>query len=294
MCWGMNPLLPKAKPYVAASHTAMYLTRKLKLGQTDQLDALARRAGDLWSTVAKWHGRFVRRQSYWLGANPVRWTFLRLRAKSQSALRSGGTATGTSFGVSTRSKKRTSRKAPRPPESISERSIWRRYTPERSLGPSTAERFGACVGNRTAAEHALTRRSTGKNTAADVRAPSSPAAARSRRVASPLPMSSVSASSPPRRSLADRTPCAPRSAARPSLARYLTARYPTAYHPLDRYPSGRYPTGHYPTVLYSSRSTSPRSSTRRVNGVGESRGMTSRGMSSASSSSAVKRQFVQL
>ena len=44
----------------------MYLTRKLKLGRTDQLDALARRAGNLWSTAAKWHWRFVRRQGYWL------------------------------------------------------------------------------------------------------------------------------------------------------------------------------------------------------------------------------------
>ncbi|WP_259252314.1 RNA-guided endonuclease InsQ/TnpB family protein [Salinibacter ruber] len=44
----------------------MYLTRKLKLGRTDQLDRLARRAGDLWSTVAKWHWRFVGRQGYWL------------------------------------------------------------------------------------------------------------------------------------------------------------------------------------------------------------------------------------
>ncbi|WP_259066491.1 RNA-guided endonuclease InsQ/TnpB family protein [Salinibacter ruber] len=44
----------------------MYLTRKLKLGKTDQLDRLARRAGDLWSTVAKWHWRFVDRQGYWL------------------------------------------------------------------------------------------------------------------------------------------------------------------------------------------------------------------------------------
>ena len=44
----------------------MYLTRKLKLGRTDQLDRLARRAGDLWSTVAKWHWRFVDRQGYWL------------------------------------------------------------------------------------------------------------------------------------------------------------------------------------------------------------------------------------
>lgn len=44
----------------------MYLTRKLKLGRTEQLDRLARRAGDLWSTVAKWHWRFVDRQGYWL------------------------------------------------------------------------------------------------------------------------------------------------------------------------------------------------------------------------------------
>lgn len=44
----------------------MYLTRRLKLGRTDQLDRLARRAGTLWSTVAKWHWRFVDRQGYWL------------------------------------------------------------------------------------------------------------------------------------------------------------------------------------------------------------------------------------
>ena len=44
----------------------MYLTRTLKLGRPDQLDRLARRAGDLWSTVAKWHWRFVDRQGYWL------------------------------------------------------------------------------------------------------------------------------------------------------------------------------------------------------------------------------------
>ena len=44
----------------------MYLTRKLKLGRTDQLDRLARRAGSLWSTVVKWHWRFVDRQGYWL------------------------------------------------------------------------------------------------------------------------------------------------------------------------------------------------------------------------------------
>ena len=43
-----------------------YLTRNLKLGRTDQLDRLARRAGNLWSTVAKWHWRFVDRQGYWL------------------------------------------------------------------------------------------------------------------------------------------------------------------------------------------------------------------------------------
>jgi len=50
----------------AVRQNAMYLTRKLKLGRTDQLDRLARRAGDLWSTVAKWHWRFVDRQGYWL------------------------------------------------------------------------------------------------------------------------------------------------------------------------------------------------------------------------------------
>jgi hypothetical protein len=50
----------------AVRQNAMYLTRKLKLGRTGQLDRLARRAGELWSTVAKWHWRFVDRQGYWL------------------------------------------------------------------------------------------------------------------------------------------------------------------------------------------------------------------------------------
>ncbi|MCS4191790.1 putative transposase [Salinibacter ruber] len=50
----------------AVRQNAMYLTRKLKLGRTDQLDRLTRRAGHLWSTVAKWHWRFVDRQGYWL------------------------------------------------------------------------------------------------------------------------------------------------------------------------------------------------------------------------------------
>jgi putative transposase len=44
----------------------MYLTRKLKLGSTNKLDRLARRSGELWSTIAKWHWRFVDRQDYWL------------------------------------------------------------------------------------------------------------------------------------------------------------------------------------------------------------------------------------
>lgn len=43
----------------------MYLTRKLKLGRTKQLDRLAGRSGMLWSQVAKWHWRFVRRQGHW-------------------------------------------------------------------------------------------------------------------------------------------------------------------------------------------------------------------------------------
>jgi len=44
----------------------MSLMRERKLGRTNQLDDLARRAGNLWSTVAKWHWRFVRRQGDWL------------------------------------------------------------------------------------------------------------------------------------------------------------------------------------------------------------------------------------
>jgi hypothetical protein len=72
---GPANLLPKAfeyethglsRPSGRSEKNAMYLTRKLKLGRSDQLDRLARRAGGLWSTIAKWHWRFVRRQGYWL------------------------------------------------------------------------------------------------------------------------------------------------------------------------------------------------------------------------------------
>jgi putative transposase len=55
----------------------MYLTRKLKLGKADQLDRLARRAGALWSTVAKWHWRFVDRQGYWLSKRQVQKMYCR-------------------------------------------------------------------------------------------------------------------------------------------------------------------------------------------------------------------------
>ncbi|MCS4044797.1 putative transposase [Salinibacter ruber] len=65
--WGhMNLSVPGLFSPSAVRQNAMYLTRKLKLGRTDQLDRLARRAGKLWSTVAKWHWRFVDRQGYWL------------------------------------------------------------------------------------------------------------------------------------------------------------------------------------------------------------------------------------
>jgi hypothetical protein len=48
----------------------MYLTRKLKLGRTNQLDALTRRAGDPWSTVAKWHWRKKRKSGSYEGLRP--------------------------------------------------------------------------------------------------------------------------------------------------------------------------------------------------------------------------------
>ena len=43
----------------------MYITRKLKLGKTDQLDRLAERSGALWSAIVKWHWRFAGRQGHW-------------------------------------------------------------------------------------------------------------------------------------------------------------------------------------------------------------------------------------
>ncbi len=62
----MNLSVPGLFSPSAVRQNAVHLTRKLKLGRTDRLDRLARRAGDLWSTVAKWHWRFVDRQGYWL------------------------------------------------------------------------------------------------------------------------------------------------------------------------------------------------------------------------------------
>lgn len=62
----------------------MYLTRKLKLGKPEQLGRLTERTGALWSAVAKWHWRFVRRQGHW----PSKPALQRWLCKGQEGLHS--------------------------------------------------------------------------------------------------------------------------------------------------------------------------------------------------------------
>jgi hypothetical protein len=49
----------------------LYTVRRLKIGRTEQMDALARAAGDLYSQVVVWCWRTVRRKDLWLKAKQL-------------------------------------------------------------------------------------------------------------------------------------------------------------------------------------------------------------------------------
>jgi putative transposase len=66
----------------------LYTVRRLKIGHTDQMDALARAAGDLYSQVVLWFWRTVRHKDLWLKAKHLmRWlTSTLLHAHSSDAV----------------------------------------------------------------------------------------------------------------------------------------------------------------------------------------------------------------
>jgi putative transposase len=65
-----------------------YTVRRLKIGRTEQMDALARAAGDLYSQVVVWFWRTVRHKDLWLKAkHMMRWlTSALLHAHSSDAV----------------------------------------------------------------------------------------------------------------------------------------------------------------------------------------------------------------
>src|SRR5436305_15298552 len=65
-----------------------YTVRRLKIGRTEQMDALARAAGDLYSQVVVWFWRTVRHKKLWLNAKHLmRWlTSALLHAHSSDAV----------------------------------------------------------------------------------------------------------------------------------------------------------------------------------------------------------------
>src|SRR5919202_2058120 len=66
----------------------LYTVRRLKIGRTEQMDALARAAGHLYSQVVVWFWRTVRRKDLWLKAKHLlRWlTSALLHAHSSDAV----------------------------------------------------------------------------------------------------------------------------------------------------------------------------------------------------------------
>jgi putative transposase len=66
----------------------LYTVRKVKIGRTEQMDALARAAGDLYSQVVVWFWRTVRHKDLWLKAKHLmRWlTSALLHAHSSDAV----------------------------------------------------------------------------------------------------------------------------------------------------------------------------------------------------------------
>src|SRR5919201_6767364 len=66
----------------------LYTVRRLKIGHTEQMDALARAAGELYSQVVVWFWRTVRHKDLWLKARHLmRWlTSALLHAHSSDAV----------------------------------------------------------------------------------------------------------------------------------------------------------------------------------------------------------------
>src|SRR3989440_10425059 len=66
----------------------LYRVRRLKIGRTEQMDALARAAGELYSQVVVWFWRTVRHKDLWLKAKHLmRWlTSALLHAHSSDAV----------------------------------------------------------------------------------------------------------------------------------------------------------------------------------------------------------------
>jgi putative transposase len=65
-----------------------YTVRRLKIGRTEQMDALARAAGELYSQVVVWFWRTVRHKDLWLKARHLmRWlTSTLLHAHTSDAI----------------------------------------------------------------------------------------------------------------------------------------------------------------------------------------------------------------
>ena len=72
----------------ASAVSRVYVVRRLKIGRTEQMDALARAAGTLYSQVVVWFWRTVRHKDLWLKAKHLmRWlTSALLHAHSSDAV----------------------------------------------------------------------------------------------------------------------------------------------------------------------------------------------------------------
>src|SRR5207248_2427345 len=72
----------------ASAMSKQYTVRTLKIGRTEQMDALARAAGELYSQVVVWFWRTVRHKDLWLKAKHLmRWlTSALLHAHSSDAV----------------------------------------------------------------------------------------------------------------------------------------------------------------------------------------------------------------
>src|SRR2546421_6144201 len=81
VCFEMNMSVRTREP-------RQYTVRKLKIGRTEQMDALARAAGDLYSQVVVWFWRTVRHKDLWLNAkHMMRWlTSTLLHAHTSDAI----------------------------------------------------------------------------------------------------------------------------------------------------------------------------------------------------------------